>query len=163
MNPHVLPLAAAALLAAGPAHAAPGGYADLSAIDAQVATFAGGGTVPVDRRLRLMPCKRPLALSWRGTRRETVVVQCPDPGGWRLFVPVAEGNAAGRRTPAAPAIQRGDAVTVRVSGAGFTVSQPGEALESGAVGAWIRVRPGVRKQPVRARVARPGLVEIPAD
>lgn len=147
-------------LAAGPALAAPAGIADLSAIDAQVAAFAGGTAVPVDRRLRLTACAAPLALSWRGARRDTVLVQCPDPGGWRLFVPVVGGTAPGEA--AEPVILRGDAVTVTVRGDGFSVSQPGEALEPGAQGAWIRVRAGARKDAIRARVVRPGLVEIPA-
>ena len=55
-------------------------------------------------------------------------------------------------------------MTISVSGAGFAVSQPGEALESGAVGAWIKVRgPGQNAAVLRARVLRPGLVgmELP--
>ena len=138
-----------ALLAAAP-------FADLSAIDRAVAEFAGGGSTPVDRRLRLTPCASPLALSWRTARQETVVVECPDTGGWRLFVPVAGGGGS----IAAPAVNRGDAVTIAVSGPGFSVSQPGEALESGAAGGWIRVKPA-SGQPMRARVTRPGMVSVP--
>lgn len=160
MSVRLLPLALAAFVA-GPALAAPAGLADLAAIDAQVAAFAGGTAVPVDRRLRLVACATPLALSWRGARRDTVLVQCPDPGGWRLFVPVAGGGAAG--DAGEPVVLRGDAVIVTVRGEGFSVSQPAEALEPGVAGAWIRVRPGDRKDAVRARVVRPGLVEIPAD
>lgn len=139
-----------ALLAAAP-------FADLAAIDRAVAEFAGGGSTPVDRRLRLAPCESPLALSWRTARQETVVVECPDTGGWRLFVPVAGGSGSA----AAPiAVNRGDAVTIAFSGPGFSVSQPGEALESGAVGGWVRVKPA-SGQPMRARVARPGMVSVP--
>ena len=61
-------------------------------------------------------------------------------------------------------IVRGDAVTVRVSGDGFAVSQSGEALESGPLGAWIKVRGTAPDAPVlRAKVLRPGLVgmELP--
>lgn len=133
-------------------------FADLAAIDHAVSGFAGGAAIPVDRRLRLDSCGSPLALSWRTQRRDTVLVECPDAGGWRLFVPVniGSGNEA-----AAPVINRGDAVTIAVAGAGFSVSQPGEAMESGAVGSWIRVRNTVRGQAMRAQVVRPGMVAVP--
>lgn len=158
-------LAATAL----PAQAHAGGFADLAAVDREVAAFTGvpqgqpgGAVLPVDRRLKLAPCAAPLALSWHTARRESVVVQCPDPGGWRLFVPVLMAQGAF----AAPVIARGEAVTISVSGDGFTVSQPGEALEPGAEGAWIRVRPvksgTVKGEPLRARVIRPGLVVVSA-
>jgi flagella basal body P-ring formation protein FlgA len=150
------------------------GFADLDAIDSQVAAFTGapigapgGAAMPVDRRLRLQSCAAPLAVSWSGMRRESVLVQCPEAGGWRIFVPVA--NAA-PGAMAAPAVNRGDAVTIAVTGDGFSVSQPGEALEGGALGAWIRVRPvstpaasaaGARGDTLRAQIVRPGMVAIP--
>lgn len=153
-----------------PALAAP--HTDLAAIDRAVEAFTGmpigapgGAAMPVDRRLRLAGCQVPLALSWHGTRRDSVLVQCPDAGGWRLYVPIAAAGAGGAAE--APAISRGDAITVAVTGAGFAVSQPGEAMDSGAVGAWIRVRAvstgsgAARAQPMRAQVIRPGLVGIP--
>lgn len=163
----------AMLLAAGlvwlvpaPAHAG-NAFADLAAIDREVAEFtgkaigqAGGAMMPVDRRLRLNACAEPLALSWRAGRRDTVQVQCPDAGSWRIFVPV-------RGVDNAPsAIARGEAVTIAVVGDGFSVSQPGEALDAGAVGDWIRVRT-LRSgsaynsnEAVRARITRPGEVEV---
>ena len=114
--------------------------------------------MPVDRRLRLRPCHAPLDLAWRTPRRESVVVACPDPGGWRLFVPVRGAHAA----TAPLSVGRGEAVTIAVAGPGFSVSQPGEALEGGAAGDWIRVRGlGAKAQTVRARIVRPGLVEVP--
>jgi len=146
-------------------------FADLAAIDSDVAAFTGaaigtpgGARGPVDRRLRLVNCRSPLSFAWRTVQRDTVVVQCPDAGGWRLFVPV-QGAAA--EAAALPAINRGDAVTISVAGDGFAVSQPGEALESGPVGAWIRVR-GVNAargstaaDAMRGQVVRPGLVILP--
>jgi flagella basal body P-ring formation protein FlgA len=150
--------------------AAATGFADLPAIDREVARFTGasigqegGASLPVDRRLRLSPCASPLALGWQTARRETVVVQCPDIGGWRLFVPA---RASAQGTAAAPAVNRGDAVTIAVRGPGFSVSQPGEALEPGAPGAWVRVRAagaGARaaNDTMRAQVIRPGLVALP--
>ncbi len=150
--------------------AAASGYADLSAIDREVAGFtgaeigqSGGAATPVDRRLRLQPCGSPLALSWRTGTHDSVVVQCQDPGSWRLFVPVRKpAQAAG--VSAEPVISRGDAVSIAVNGDGFTVAQPGEAMEGGAIGAWIRVRPVTAKpgaEPLRAQVVRPGLVSLP--
>jgi flagella basal body P-ring formation protein FlgA len=147
-------------------------YADLAIVDAHVARFTGaaigqpGGAIqPVDRRLRLKACQGALALGWHGTRRETVVVQCPDPGGWRLFVPLKAAPVA-VAVQTKPVVQRGEGVTISVSGQGFAVSQPGEAMEPGAVGDWIRVRPakaGSRQggSPMRARIVRPGVVELP--
>ncbi len=143
------------------------GFADPAEIDRAVAQFTGlpigvpgGAMLPVDRRLHLARCTTPLALSWRGSAHDSVLVQCPDAGGWRLFVAVAgqQGQA-----DAGPAVTRGDAVTIAATGEGFSVSQPGEALDAGSVGAWIRVRTGPKAEPMRARIVRPGLVELPVD
>lgn len=157
-------LAAIAALAATPALAQTG-HADLAAIDRAVDQFTGvpqgapgGAAMPIDRRLKLAPCRAALALGWYGARRDTVEVSCPMPGGWRLYVPLAGSATA---AAAAPLIARGDAITVTVRGDGFAVSQPGEALEAGAEGAWIKVRTLGPNAPVlRARVLRPGLVGI---
>ena len=140
-------------------------YADLAAVDRVVAEFTGappgtpgGAAMPTDRRLRLTPCRTALFARWYGTRQDTVEVSCPVPGGWKLYVPLA-GASSAANAAAAPVIMRGDAVTVTVSGQGFAVSQNGEALESGAVGAWIKVRgPGQSAPVLRARVLRPGVV-----
>lgn len=151
------------------------GFADLDAIDGQVAAFTGapvgqpgGAATPVDRRLRLSPCAAPLALSWHSDRHDSVLVQCPLAGGWRLYVPV-RGAMAGMAASSLPAVNKGDAVTIAVTGDGFTVSQPGEALEGGTVGAWIRVRgiaaatkPGA-SDAMRAQIVRPGLVSVPVN
>lgn len=150
------------------------GFADLAAIDRQVAAFTGapvgapgGAVMPVDRRMRLRPCGMPLAVDWHGLRRDSVVVQCPDAGGWRIFVQLAGAPAAAAAASALPAVSRGDAVTIAVQGDGFSISQPGEAMEAGPVGAWIRVRPvrtaarSADKDMLRAQVVRPGMVAIP--
>lgn len=154
------------------AAAAPGAFADLAAIDRQVAMFTGaamgeegGAAAPVDRRLRLRPCGSGLALSWRTAARDSVLVQCGDTGGWRLFVPTRRAVPASLPVPQEPAVRRGDAVVIAVEEAGFSVSQPGEALEGGTVGEWIRVRPLAlgkgRPAEMRARIERPGLVSLP--
>ncbi len=161
-----LVVAVALCAAAQPVSAA--GFADPAAIDREVARFTGaeigspgGARTPVDRRLRLAQCPAELALEWYGTARDTVLVRCPEPGGWRLFVPLA----AVRGQQAAPdVVSRGDAVMISVRGGGFTLSRQGEALEAGAVGEWIRVRPADKRgDPLRAQVLRPGVVgmELP--
>jgi len=152
--------------------AASAGYADLASIDREVAGFtgaeigqSGGAMAPVDRRLRLAPCASPLSLTWRTQNHESVVVQCGDPGSWRLFVPVKR-ETPGQGQGGAPVINRGDGISIAVNGEGFSVAQPGEAMEAGAVGSWIRVRPINAKQgaePMRAQVVRPGLVSLPLD
>lgn len=147
---------------------------DLAVIDSAVAGFTGaaigvpgGAMTAVDRRLRLKPCAAPLALSWRGARRDSVLVQCPDAGGWKLFVPVRARPAAVPAEAEPPAVTRGDSVSIVVQGAGFSISRPGEALESGSAGVWIRVRPDTANprggDTFRARVIRPGVVFLPVS
>ncbi len=154
-----------ALVWTAPAIAA--GFTDPATIDREVAAFTGtaigdiGSAAPVDRRLRLAPCATPLALSWRGDRHETILVQCPDSGGWHLFVPI---HNPGTPSSGVAAVARGEEVTVAITGDGFTVSQSGEALEGGAVGDWIRVNPAkdakTVSEPIRAQIVRPGLVAV---
>lgn len=167
LRPLMAGLAATALVAAvQPARAQ--ALADLAAIDRAVADFtgaplgtAGGAAYPVDRRLRLNPCTVPLSLNWYGARQDSVEVTCPMTGGWKLYVPLVAAPRAASAAAAPPAVTRGDAVTITVNGDGFAVSQSGEALESGPVGAWIKVRGLSDKAPViRARVIRPGLVGV---
>lgn len=150
-------------------------FADLQAIDRQVALFAGtsigevgGAVAPVDRRLRLKPCKAALTISWRGDLHDSVVVQCAAIDGWRLFVPVRRAEPAARLKDSRSDVGKGDAVAIAVSGEGFTVSQSGEALESGIVGDWIRVRAlgpahrrSSRELEMRAKIVRPGVVVLP--
>lgn len=155
------------VLIAASAHAQ--SVTDLAGIDRAVEAFTGapigapgGAAQPVDRRLHLTRCVAPPALSWYGSRRDTVLVRCPDPGSWRVFVPLAAGPAAQQSSPA---VLRGESVTIALAGEGFTVAQAGEALEAGAVGAWIRVRSSQasgqsNSQAIRARIVRPGLVTV---
>lgn len=158
-----LVLCATSLLAPSSLRAAP--FADMSAIDAAVTQFTGapqgavgGAAQPADRRLKLAACANPLSLSWYAGRRDTVLVQCPDAGGWRLFVPVLQ---AAPGVAEAPAVLRGESVTVTVTGDGFSVSQSGEAMDPGAVGQWIRVKTAAAAtHPLRGRIVRPGLVAV---
>ena len=146
--------------------AAPGlaaGFADPAMIDRAVAEFTGaavgapgGARTPVDRRLRLADCAAGFAVEWYGRTRDTVLVRCPEPGGWRLFVPLAAG---GSQQGGADVVGRGEMVTITIQGSGFTLSRQGEALEAGAAGEWIRVRGTDRRsEPLRAQVLRPGVV-----
>lgn len=159
-------LAAAAALLIWPAMAAgqDGSAADLAAIDREVAAFAGaaigmpgGARAPIDRRIRLARCGGPLQLSVYGVRRDSVLVQCP--GGWRLFVPLAHGPQAAAQ---ADLIARGDQISIVLEGRGFSITQAGEAMEAGAAGDWIRVKPPGLGDPIRAKVVSPGRVTIPA-
>jgi flagella basal body P-ring formation protein FlgA len=149
------------------------GFADLDALDRSIAGFtgvppgeAGGAIAPLDRRLRLRICSTPPALAWQTARRDAVLVQCPDTGSWRFAVPVLKGATVSvAHEP--PAINRGEAVTISIEGDGFAVTRPGQALDAGPVGGWIRVAPQAdapgQSQPLRARIVRPGLVRVPME
>jgi len=148
-----------------PAAAQAAGFADLSAIDMRVSQFLSreigqaSGAMPVDRRLKLSPCQSDLSLSWYGHSQESVLVQCPVPGGWRLFVPVKReaAEAAGLEK----AVSRGDAVTIVVRGDNFKLSDRGTAMGSGFADDWIEVKPARKDGKVlQARVVRPGVVDV---
>lgn len=145
------------------------GVTEPAAIDRAVAEFTGyatgapgGARVATDPRLMLADCGGPLAVSWHTPARSAVQVDCPGPTSWRIFIAVmpATGSAAAPRTQAA--VKRGDAITVMVRGRGFSVQQPGEAMQAGAVGDWIEVRTARKGEALRARIERPGLAVIPA-
>lgn len=139
-------------------------FADSGQIDRLVAAFTGvgmgspgGARMPVDPTLRLARCPEPLALEWYGRARDTVLVRCPAAGGWRLFVPIAGDGGRG----GVQAVSRGDEVTIAVKGDGFVISRQAAALEGGAVGDWIRVRPvGAKGDPLRVKVLDAGHVGL---
>lgn len=142
---------------------------DPAAIDRAVAAFTGaaigtpgGARMASDPRLQLAPCGGPLAVSWHTPARTAVAVECPGPTAWRVFVAISPATGAAAAPRPAPAVKRGDAITIMVRGRGFTVQQPGEAMEAGAVGDWIEVRTARKAQGLRARIERPGLVVVPA-
>jgi len=118
----------------------------------------GGARTATDRRLRLAACDAPLDVSWHGTNRSMVKVECHGSQGWHIFVATTRAPA----TAAAPVVSRGDPMTVVVRGRGFSVQQSGEAMASGGIGDWIGIRTARRADPVRARIERPGLAVIPA-
>lgn len=169
--PLVLP-ALVALCDGPPAGAQARAVTEPAAIDRAVAAFTGaaigtpgGARTPADPRLQLAACQGPLAVSWHGTARTAVQVECPGPTNWRIFVAVAASSDASAVSVAAkpaPAVKRGDALTIMVRGRGFSVQQAGEAMEAGAVGEWIFVRTSRKAEALRARIERPGLAIIPA-
>ncbi len=143
---------------------------DPAAIDRAVAAFTGaaagtpgGARTVTDPRLQLAPCGGSLGVSWHTPARNAVQVECPGPTSWRIFVAIGQApGSTGASGRAAPAVKRGDALTVMVRGRGFSVQQTGEAMESGAVGEWIFVRTSRKAEGLRARIERPGLAIIPA-
>lgn len=167
----VAALAGLAMLPATPALAQSSGFADTSAIDAEVAAFTGaaagspgGARGPVDRRLRMVDCGQPLQLAWHGRGANMVRVECNGASPWRVFVPVNAAGAVQATTALAaqaPQIQRGQVLTVTLQGRGFSISQQAEALEPGRMGDWIRVRPEGSTEDIRARVDSPVRVTIP--
>ena len=161
-------LSCIALLLGGAPLTAGAAATDPATLDRLVAEFTGvgvgqpgGAREPVDRRLRLRACAAQPEAAWHGSPGRTVVVQCPEPGGWRIFVNLApqSGSATPHARPAA-AVRRGDNLTVTVIGRGFAIRRPAEALEAGAVGDWISVRTAADREPLRVRIVQPGLAEI---
>lgn len=153
------------------AEAQTGAVTDPAAIDRAVTAFTGapigapgGARMASDPRLRLAPCGGALAVSWHSPARTAVAVECPGPTTWRIFVAIApaEGSGGPAARAAAPVVKRGDAITVLVRGRGFSVQQPAEAMEAGAIGDWITVRTSRKGEGLRARIERPGLAVIPA-
>ena len=145
------------------------GLTDPATIDRAVADFTGapigqpgGARMATDRRLQLAACPAPLAVDWHSPARTAVKVECAGLSGWRIFVAVNAATSGSAGQVQAPAIKRGDALTIMVRGRGFSVQQSGEAMEGGAVGDWIFVRTSRKAEPLRARIERPGLAVIPA-
>lgn len=154
------------LLTASPILAAQPPIADPAALDRVVEQFTGvpvgqpgGAREPVDRRLRLRPCPAPPQAQWHGAPGRTVMLTCPEGGGWRIYVNLLPTGATAR-APAQPAVKRGENLTVVVRGQGFAIRRPAEALEGGALGEWIAVRTGPGTDPIRARLVQPGVAEV---
>ncbi len=147
-------------------------FSDLAAIDAELAAFTGapvgtpgGARYPVDRRLRLAACPQALDLAWHGRRADMIRVECGAGAGWRIFVPINSGGdsagLAGPQQVPVTVVERGQVISIAIEGRGFSIAQQAEALEDGAIGAWIRVRPEGNREALRARIVTPGRAVIP--
>lgn len=163
----ILPFAALLLATAAPLHSQQA-MTDPAELDRVVETFTGavlgqpgGAREPIDRRLRLRVCGTPPQAGWHGAPGQTVVLACPEPGGWRVFVNLVPIGTTAARAIREQAVRRGDSITVAATGRGFAIRRSAEALESGAVGDWIAVRTAPGAEPLRARIVQPGLAEIP--
>ena len=149
-------------------------------IDAIVAQFTGkavgeigGARAPVDDRLKLAPCAAP-QLQWRNPAQDAVVVRCMAPA-WRIYVPVnaapqpkpaAAAPAPARPVPAARAeavIKRGDAVSVEVNAAGFSITREGIAVSDAPAGGRVSIKVDEKKPPIQAIAIEPGRARLSAS
>ena len=140
--------------------AAAAAFADLAALDAQVATVAnaqGRVGVPIDRRLRLATC--PEAVVIELVDAQSIGVRCVSLG-WRIRVRTQGGGETLAAATAAPVVRRGDPVVVRVSGSGFAVDTAGVAAEDGAPGRTIRVKLDEGRRQVSGVVTGAGEIAI---
>lgn len=167
----------AALILAAPAAASD--FQSTAMLDTIVAQFTGkrlgeqgGARAPVDTRLKLAACAAP-QLEWRTDAKDAVVVRCMEPG-WRIFVavnavpqprPVATAGApaAVRAAPAPKAenvIRRGDAVTIEVNAAGFSITREGVAMSDAPAGGRLTIKIDEKKAPVQAIAVEPGRAKL---
>ncbi len=116
---------------------------------------AGGAAYPVDPRLKLARC--PASLTVRRAGSAAVEVSCIGVG-WRVRVPLAIAHHSAY--PDAPAIKRGDTVSVSLRGAGFEITTSGVALDNAAAGAGVRVKSLTDGSVFQAIVIGGGIVEL---
>ncbi|NNM77062.1 hypothetical protein HJG53_09130 [Sphingomonas sp. ID1715] len=149
--------------------AAPAAF-DLALLDRAAEIFAGarlgqpGGPVaPIDRRLRLSSCSTSPEFSWRAETRDAIVIRCPDPKGWRIFVAVQASPVLAGAAPVKvePVIRRGDPVTLVAGQSGFSVSADGTAMADAAPGARLQIKVEGAKAPVQAIALETGKATLP--
>lgn len=142
---------------------------DLALLDRAAEIFAGarmgepgGPLAPIDPRLKLGACSESPEFSWRSEGRDAIVIRCPDPKGWRIFVNV-RANPVATVIPvkAEPVIRRGDPVTLEASRDGFAVSADGVAMTDAAPGARLQVKMDGAKAPVQAIAVEAGKATLP--
>jgi flagellar basal body P-ring formation protein FlgA len=163
MKKFLAPLAFLSMLAPHHAGAAPV-FEDLDAIDeltALMASSVGREALPVDRRIKLARCPEAVAIDFAD--RDSLAVRCKSIN-WRLRVPLAasrsdatlHGAATQRAALTAPAIRRGDNVSLEIRTETFTVSYAATAIDDAAVGQQVRLRTGDNRWPIRAIAVAPG-------
>lgn len=151
------------------AAAAAPGFTDLDRLDRGAERFAGaalgapgGPAAPIDRRLRLARCGESPEYSWRSPARDAIVIRCPDPTGWRLFVMLKPGGVTyGAAARAEPVIRRGDSITLTAESRGFAVSADGVAMTDAAPGARFQVKVEGARAAVQAIAVEPGRATLP--
>lgn len=129
-------------------------------LQAAVELFAGRPAL-VDPRLLLPACARPDMAFDSG--RRSVVVHCAAPE-WRVFVPLRSDVALAALPPpvvdrAAPAIRRGDRVTVEAEGPGFVVGMEAVAEQDSRDGRVV-VHPTGGGRRIVAQLGEDGRVRI---
>ncbi len=142
---------------------------DLALLDRAAEIFAGarmgeagGPLAPIDRRMKLGGCGESPEFSWRSDARDAIVIRCPDPKGWRIFVNVKTAPIATTvAVKAEPVIRRGDPATLEASRDGFAVSADGIALGDAAPGARFQVKMDGAKGPVQAIAVDTGKATLP--
>lgn len=150
------------------------GTTDLALLDRAAEIFAGaplgapgGPSAPIDKRLKLAVCGASPEFSWRTEARDAIVIRCPDPGSWRIFVGVKAAPAALAPALAAapakvePVIRRGDPVTLSAGRPGFAVTADGVAMADAAPGARFQVKIEGAKNPVQAIAVEAGQATLP--
>jgi flagella basal body P-ring formation protein FlgA len=128
----------------------------------------GGARAAVDKRLKLAACDAP-QLSWRSPAEDAVVIRCPGPQQWRVFVAInALPKAAPTAATPAPvaakvefAIRRGDPVMLEAGAAGFSITREGLAMGDAAAGARVLVKTDDKRPPVAAIALAPGRAKLP--
>lgn len=154
----------------------PGAFQSTTALDQLVERFAGapigaegGARAPVDARLKLATCDAP-ELSWRSPAEDAVVIRCPGPQQWRVFVainalpkpaPVAAAPVAPAAAKVEPVIRRGDPVMLEAGAAGFSITREGLAMGDAAPGGRVLVRTDDKRPPVAAVAIGPGRARLP--
>jgi flagella basal body P-ring formation protein FlgA len=151
-----------------------GAPTDLGLLDRAAEIFAGarlgepgGPAAPVDKRLRLAACGESPEFSWRTDAHDAIVIRCPDPNSWRIFVAVRPEPAAAQAASVAalaraePVIRRGDPVTLSAGRSSFSVTADGVALADAAPGARLQVKVEGAKAPVQAIAVAAGQATLP--
>ena len=170
----IAPLALAAAASTAQAQT----FEDLNALEQQVTASLGAGigepggpARPIDRRVKLSPCPKPIVVD--APAMGAVAVRCQEIG-WRIRVPLTAGTVTGTGTgtglagfqqaaavKAAPIIKRGDQVELTADTGTFSVSTVAIAEQDGAAGDHIRVRYSSKPGTVIGVVTEDGRISLP--